>query len=60
MPKEIEVTQRTHGYNHTRLQGTCSPDVTVEDIEKRFHDYFGGRETWVKDGHWGTVVHGND
>lgn len=59
--KKIEVHHTEHGYNHDRLTGTCDPDVTVDDIEKRFHhEYFGGRETWVKDGKWGTVVHGCD
>jgi hypothetical protein len=54
----VRVEHREHGYGHVRLTGTCGKHVTVADIENRFHDpYFGGRETWIKDGEWGTVVH---
>lgn len=57
--KKIVVTGRASGYAHVRLWGTCGPDVTREDIEKRFyHSYFGGREARVhKDGTWSCVVH---
>lgn len=52
------VINREHGYAHTRLSGTCGPDVTVKDIQAKFyHPYFGGREAWVRNGHWGCVVH---
>jgi len=56
--KRIEVTHREPGYAHVRLQGTCFSDVTVDDIIREFyHEYFGGREAWVRDGRWGCVVH---
>jgi hypothetical protein len=56
--KQITVVNRESGYAHTTFQGTCGPDVTVEDIKKRFyHNYFGGRGAWVRDGHWGAVCH---
>jgi len=56
--KRITVINREIGYAHVRLQGTCDADVTIEDIEKRFyHEYFGGRSAWVRDGHWGCIVH---
>jgi hypothetical protein len=56
--KHIEVTWSEPGYAHTKMGGTCGPDVTVEDIEKRFyHDYFGGRGAWVRAGQWGAIRH---
>lgn len=56
--KRIDITDRQPGYTHVRLQGTCSADVTVEDIRKSmYHSYFGGRDAWVRDGKWGCVVH---
>lgn len=59
MPEKVmEVTNREPGYAHTRVQGTCSPDVTVEDVKRRFyHGYFGGRDAWVRDGKFGCVIH---
>ena len=40
------------------MRGICSPDVTVEDVKKRFyHWYFGGRDAWVKDGRFGCTIH---
>lgn len=57
-PKWIEVTNRRPGYAHTQLWGKCSPEVTVEDIEKKFyHPYFGGRGAWVRNGEWGAIRH---
>ena len=57
-PPRIVVTTRRPGYAHETLGGTCAPDVTVEEIRARFYDtYFGGRDAWVRDGHWGCVVH---
>lgn len=56
--KTITVERRAPGYAHVQLYGTCGPDVTVEDIQKRFyHDYLGGRSAWVRDGSWGCIVH---
>jgi hypothetical protein len=56
--KRIEVDLRVPGYAHTRLTGTCGPDVTVEDVRQRFyHEYFGGRDAWVRDGRWGVIRH---
>lgn len=52
------VTDRVYGYNHTRLQGTCPADATVEEVKDRFyHEYFGGRDAWVRDGKFGCTVH---
>jgi hypothetical protein len=57
-PERIEITSRTPGYAHITLQGVCAPDVTIEEIRKTFyHEYFGGRDAWVRDGLWGCVVH---
>ncbi len=57
----FEVTQSEYGYNHTTVQGTCPEDATVEEVKERFyHDYFGGRGAWVKDGRFGCTIHGND
>lgn len=59
--QQMIVTGRSEGYNHTVVWGICSPDVTVEDVKKRFyHDYFGGRQAWVKDGKFGATIHGTD
>ncbi len=56
--KQMIVTQRSNGYNNVSVSGDCSPDVTVEDIKKRFyHYYFGGRSAWVKDGRFGCTIH---
>lgn len=56
--KQMTVTDRSHGYNNTTVSGVCSPDVTVEDVKKRFyHSYFGGREAWVRDGRFGCVIY---
>jgi len=54
--KKIDVTNRVGGYAQVTLYGTCSPDVTVEDIRKKYyHEYFGGSAAWVKDGNWGCT-----
>lgn len=54
--KVIEIVDRFPGYGHTRYQGTCSANVTVEDIEKKiYHSYFGGSQAWVRDGRWGAI-----
>lgn len=54
----FKVTDRTHGYNSETLQGTCPLDATVEEVKTRFyHDYFGGRGAWVKDGRFGCTIH---
>lgn len=54
----FEVTDRIEGYNHTTVQGTCPADATVEEVKDRFyHDYFGGRGAWVKDGRFGCTIH---
>jgi hypothetical protein len=56
--KRMEVDTRQPGYAHVTVQGTCGPDVTVEDVRKRFyHWYFGGRDAWVKDGRFGVTIH---
>lgn len=56
--KIMTVTNQEPGYANCRIQGTCSSDVTVEDVHKQFyHWYFGGREAWVKDGRFGCVIH---
>lgn len=56
--QQMTITDRSHGWNNTTISGVCSPDVTVEDVKKRFyHDYFGGRQAWVRDGRFGCVVH---
>lgn len=55
---QMIVTSRIDGYAHTTISGDCSPDVTVEDVQKRFyHSYFGGRHAWVKDGRFGCTIH---
>ncbi len=54
----FEVTSRSHGYNSTTVQGTCPEDATVEEVKERFyHEYFGGRGAWVKDGRFGCTIH---
>jgi hypothetical protein len=56
--ERISITSCDRGYAHTRLQGSCSADVTVEEIKKEFyHEYFGGRDAWVSNGKWGCVRH---
>lgn len=46
------------GYKHTTVQGTCPDDATVEEVRSRFyHEYFGGRDAWVKDGRFGCTIH---
>ncbi len=55
---QMVVEHRSNGYNNCTVSGVCSPDVTVEDVEKRFyHWYFGGRNAWVKDGRFGCTIH---
>jgi len=54
----FEVTDRVFGYNHTTIQGTCPADATVQEVKDRFyHEYFGGRGAWVKDGRFGCTIH---
>ncbi|MER8532075.1 hypothetical protein NKH61_05390 [Mesorhizobium sp. M1005] len=54
----FEVTERSFGYNNTTVQGTCPQDATVKEVEDRFyHEYFGGRGAWVKDGRFGCTIH---
>jgi hypothetical protein len=54
----FEVTDRSFGYNNTTVQGTCPQDATVEEVKERFyHEYFGGRGAWVKDGRFGCTIH---
>lgn len=56
--QQMSVTSRSDGYGHCTVSGVCSPDVTVEDVKKRFyHFYFGGRAAWVKDGRFGCTIH---
>lgn len=57
-PKQIVVTSRGAGYAHEILRGVCGAEVTQEDVEKTFyHQYFGGRGAWVKNGEWGCIRH---
>lgn len=57
-PKDIEVVYRVPEYARTILKGVCGPDVTVEDIRRAmYHEYFGGRDAWVRNGEWGCVRH---
>ena len=57
-PKEIKVESSVPWYAHTRISGSCGPDVTVQDIVDRFYDsYCGGRDAWVRDGKFGVVRH---
>lgn len=54
----FEITERMPGYNNVTVQGTCPADATVEEVKERFyHDYFGGRGAWVKDGRFGCTIH---
>jgi len=56
--KQMVVTERGQSYGTASVSGVCSPDVTVEDVQKRFyHFYFGGRGAWVKDGRFGCTIH---
>jgi hypothetical protein len=60
MTDEITFTvERSEpGYNHVCLHGTYTGPATVEDVKKRFyHEYFGGREAWCRDGRFGCVYH---
>lgn len=54
----FDVTDRYPGYNQVTVQGVCPADATVEEVKERFyHEYFGGREAWVKDGRFGCVIY---
>lgn len=54
----FDVTSRSYGYNNTTVSGTCPEDATVKEVEEYFyHDYFGGRGAWVKDGRFGCTIH---
>lgn len=54
----FNVTSYRYGYKNTTVQGTCPADATVEEVKDRFyHDYFGGRDAWVKDGRFGCTIH---
>lgn len=55
----FEVTDRFYGYNHTKVQGTCPADATVEEVKDLlYHDYFGGRGAWVDGkGRFGCIIH---
>lgn len=56
--KFVEVEHRSSGYAHVNVSGRCGPDVTVEDIERRFyHPYFGGRGASVRDGRFYVTIH---
>ncbi len=56
--RQMIVTARSAGYAHVAVRGDCSPDITVEDVKKRFyHWYFGGRDAWVRDGRFGCTIH---
>lgn len=63
LPKRIMVERVEVGYAHTRLQGSCAPDVTAKEIQEKFyHPEWGGRDAWVgTDGEgntvWGCVRH---
>lgn len=55
--QQMSVTNRSNGYAQTTVSGVCSPDVTVEDVRKRFyHSYFGGTGAWVRDGRFGCTI----
>jgi len=55
---QITIESSHQGHCHTQIYGSCSQDVTVQDIEQRFYDpYFGGRNAWVRDGKFGVIVH---
>lgn len=54
---QMIVENRSNGYAQTTVSGICSPDVTVEDVRKRFyHSYFGGTNAWVRDGRFGCTT----
>lgn len=54
----FEVTDSSFGYAHTTVQGTCPADATVQEVKDRFyHEYFGGRDAWVRDGKFGCTIH---
>jgi hypothetical protein len=54
----FEVTDRSFGYNNTTVRGTCPDDATVQEVKDRFyHEYFGGRDAWVRDGKFGCTIH---
>lgn len=56
--QQMIVTQRGAGYNNVTVSGVCSPDVTAEDVKKRFyHWYFGGRGAWAENGRFGCTIH---
>ena len=55
--KQMIVKDRSPGYAQTVISGICSPDVTVEDVKKRFyHSYFGGARPWVNNGRFGCTI----
>lgn len=57
--KIITMIGRSGGTAHEQeIWGTCSSNVTVEDIENLFYPHFGGRDAHVYvDGTWRCVVH---
>jgi hypothetical protein len=56
--QRIEISAINHGHAHTRYFGTCSADVTREDIIRLFaHPIFGGRDLVLKDGRFSYVRH---
>lgn len=60
MTEEIEfiVEHRSPGYAHVTISGTYTGPATVDDVKDKFyHDYFGGRDAWCRDGKFGCVVH---
>lgn len=57
-PIVFTVTGTEHGHAHDRISGTYTGPATVQAVKDRFyHDYFGGRDAWCRDGRWGCVVH---
>ena len=56
--KFIKVTRTMPGYHHTDYEGECGPDVTIDDIKKKFYSpYFGGRNARVCNGKWSATRH---
>lgn len=56
--KRMDVDTEIPGYAHVIVQGTCGPNVTTEDVRRRFyHSYFGGRDEWVRNGRFGVTIH---
>lgn len=54
----FKVTGQSPGHNHTMVWGTCPADATIEEVKARFyHDYFGGRDAWARDGKFGCTIH---